>query len=82
MNNEYEIVIFSGTTEGRMLSEFLVKNKIKHIVYVATEYGKMVMERNEYALVFDQRLDKNQMIDMFNKTALLNGTSVIGNGRI
>ena len=49
MNNEYEIVIFSGTTEGRMLSEFLVKNKIKHIVYVANEYGKMVMERNEYA---------------------------------
>lgn len=70
MNNEYEIVIFSGTTEGRMLSEFLVKNKIKHIVYVATEYGKMVMERNEYALVFDQRLDKNQMIDMFNKNQI------------
>ena len=33
------IVIFSGTTEGRMLAQTLSENEIHCIVSVATEYG-------------------------------------------
>ena len=37
------IVIFSGTTEGRMLAQTLSENGIHCIVFVATEYGESVM---------------------------------------
>ena len=37
------IVIFSGTTEGRMLAQTLSENGIQCIVSVATEYGESVM---------------------------------------
>ncbi|WP_022749176.1 precorrin-6A reductase [Lachnobacterium bovis] len=65
MNKEKRIVIFSGTTEGRNLSEVLAEHKVKHIVCVATEYGKMVMDDNEYVEILNERLDKNQMINLF-----------------
>ncbi len=39
-----KVLIFGGTTEGRMLSEELTRAKIAHKVSVATEYGKEVLE--------------------------------------
>ena len=41
------IVIFSGTTEGRMLAQTLSENGIQCIVSVATEYGEIVMPEME-----------------------------------
>ena len=38
-----KIIIFSGTTEGRSLSEMLSEYSIEHFVSVATEYGNEVM---------------------------------------
>ena len=35
-----KIIIFSGTTEGRILSDRLTKDCMPHIVSVASEYGK------------------------------------------
>ncbi|WP_044915444.1 bifunctional cobalt-precorrin-7 (C(5))-methyltransferase/cobalt-precorrin-6B (C(15))-methyltransferase [Butyrivibrio sp. WCE2006] len=55
------IVIFSGTTEGRTLSERLSKAKIRHTVCVATEYGKEMMDENEYAKVHVGRMDAEEM---------------------
>ncbi|WP_026510439.1 bifunctional cobalt-precorrin-7 (C(5))-methyltransferase/cobalt-precorrin-6B (C(15))-methyltransferase [Butyrivibrio sp. LC3010] len=55
------IVIFSGTTEGRTLSERLSKAKIRHTVCVATEYGKEMMDENEYAKVHVGRMDAEKM---------------------
>ena len=40
----HKIVLFGGTTEGRILTEFLSQNKIPSIVCVATEYGEKVLE--------------------------------------
>ena len=40
----HKIVLFGGTTEGRLLTEFLSQNKIPSIVCVATEYGEKVLE--------------------------------------
>ena len=54
-------VIFSGTTEGRALSEALSAKHISHIVCVATEYGRLVMHRDSFADIREGRLDKAAM---------------------
>ena len=58
------IILFSGTTEGRLLSEWLSAQKIHHTVCVATEYGRTVMEENEYAKVLTGRLDVDAMKEL------------------
>ena len=52
-------LIFSGTTEGRMLSEKLAASGIAHIVCVATEYGELVMEPGVLA---DVRTDRKSVV--------------------
>lgn len=56
-----KILIFSGTSEGRKLAEFLSEAKISSIVSVATEYGKTVMEENEYITVREGRMNESEM---------------------
>ena len=53
--------IFSGTSEGRELSEALSKEGIKCLVFVATEYGNAVMRENENITVNIGRLDKEEI---------------------
>lgn len=55
------IIIFSGTTEGRKLSELLCENKISHIVSVATEYGRQVCNESPYARIINGRMDLETM---------------------
>ncbi|WP_029231679.1 bifunctional cobalt-precorrin-7 (C(5))-methyltransferase/cobalt-precorrin-6B (C(15))-methyltransferase [Butyrivibrio sp. VCB2006] len=55
------VVIFSGTTEGRILSEHLSADKIPHTVCVATEYGAEMMEENSYAKVHVGRMDASEI---------------------
>ncbi len=56
-----EILIFAGTTEGRLLAEFLSRQKVPAYVCVATEYGGQLLEENEYLQVSHMRLDESQM---------------------
>ena len=62
-------VIFSGTTEGRTLSEKLSAAGIRHIVCVATEYGELVMEPSEMADVRTGRMSALEMYDMIKAEA-------------
>ena len=55
------IVIFSGTTEGRMLAQTLSENGIQCIVSVATEYGEIVMPEMEGVTVHKGRMDLGEM---------------------
>ncbi len=55
------ILIFSGTTEGRTLSELLAEHGIEHGVCVATEYGELVMQKNLLVTIHQGRLDFNEM---------------------
>lgn len=55
------IVIFSGTTEGRKVSEYLSRNNIVHDVCVATSSGEYVMEANDFARINVGRLDENEI---------------------
>ena len=57
-------VIFSGTTEGRTLSEKLSAAGIPHIVCVATEYGELVMEPSGMADIRTGRMTALEMYDM------------------
>lgn len=59
------IFLFSGTKEGRMISEALSKASLYHTVFVATEYGKMVMEPSDFAAVNEGRLLSKEMKNLF-----------------
>lgn len=60
-----EIVIFSGTTEGRNISKWLSTKKVSHFVCVASEYGEQVMDHDPYAIVKMGRLDEEQIEQLF-----------------
>lgn len=62
-------LIFSGTTEGRMLSEKLTASGISHIVCVATEYGGLVMEASGLADVRTGRMTALEMYDLIKSEA-------------
>ena len=59
-----KVIIFGGTSEGRMLSECLCRNKIAHTLCVATDYGEEVLEPSEYAHVLQGRLNIEQMANL------------------
>lgn len=56
-----KIVLFSGTTEGRTLSNLLSQERIHHVVCVASDYGKDMMDEDPYAQVHVGRMDKDEM---------------------
>lgn len=56
-----KILIFAGTTEGRKLSEYLVKAEISHTVCVATEYGEIVLEKYPIVEVHKGRMEQKEI---------------------
>ena len=61
----HKIVLFGGTTEGRLLTEFLSENKIPSIVCVATSYGEKILEYEEPVIVQSKRLNQEAMHKLF-----------------
>lgn len=59
------ICIFGGTTEGRLLAEFLSDSGIKAELYVATDYGEQFVRDLNNINVRQKRLDKEHMIKLF-----------------
>lgn len=55
------IVIFSGTTEGRTLAESFAAAGIPVTVCVATEYGEEVMRPDPLVTVHTGRMDRGEM---------------------
>ena len=51
-----EILIFSGTTEGRELAEALCARQIDCMASVATEYGREVMRQQEHLVIREGRM--------------------------
>ena len=56
-----QILIFSGTTEGRMLSQVLAENGIYCTVCVATEYGETIMPQIDKVTVHKGRMNAEEM---------------------
>ena len=42
-----KILIYAGTTEGRLLAQKLAERGVSSVVCVATEYGQQVMQETE-----------------------------------
>lgn len=51
-------ILFGGTTEGRVLAEYLYENSVSSIVCVATEYGEHLLDCKPPVAVHTGRLDK------------------------
>lgn len=56
-----EILLFGGTTEGRVLAEALKRKGIPAMVCVATEYGESLLEAGGSLRVHAERLDETAM---------------------
>ena len=54
---EKKILVFAGTTEGRILSGRLSACGVPHTVCVATEYGEELLEENPLVRVHQGRMD-------------------------
>jgi len=63
--NALHICIFGGTTEGRLLAEFLSENNIEADLFVATEYGEQFVKNLRHINIHQKRLDKKEMINLF-----------------
>lgn len=72
-----KIVIFSGTTEGRRLSELLSDAKVAHDVCVATEYGADVMDKDSLAALHVGRMDSDKMYEFLADRQFAQGDCVV-----
>lgn len=59
------ICIFGGTTEGRLLAEFLEYSNIKAELHVATDYGEQFVKKSSNINIFQKRLNREQIIELF-----------------
>lgn len=66
-----KVLIFSGTTEGRELSEWLWKQGVNCEACVATEYGEMVMPQDSGMKIRQGRLSENEMEELMKKEQYL-----------
>lgn len=60
-----KIVIFGGTSEGRLLAKYCDENFIPAIVCVATEYGTELLEEYKNISVSEGRKDEEAMKTLF-----------------
>ncbi|MDO4634174.1 MAG: precorrin-6A reductase [Eubacteriales bacterium] len=58
------VLIFAGTTEGRELSEFLVRQRELHDVCAATEYGGSLLPEGTFRRVHAGRLNAEEMKEL------------------
>ncbi|MCR5800344.1 MAG: precorrin-6A reductase [Lachnospiraceae bacterium] len=62
-----EIIVFGGTTEGRVICEALSKRDRDLLYFVATDFGKDMLEGIEEARTRVGRLDETAMEELFGR---------------
>ncbi len=60
-----KVVIFGGTTEGRMLAETLADNDVICIYCVATEYGREPIDESSSIHIHSGRMDAEMMVKLY-----------------
>lgn len=63
------VIIFAGTVEGRMLSEYLSGRGVRVTACVATEYGETLMPESAFLKVHAGRMDRGQIADFLRREA-------------
>ena len=59
-----KVLIFGGTTEGRILAEFCVKKEIPAMVSVFSDYGREVLEPGPFLSIREGALDKEGILTL------------------
>lgn len=59
-----KLLLFAGTTEGRLIWEYCRELQIPVTAAVATEYGEYLLEPNPLAVILTGRLDGEQMMKL------------------
>ena len=72
-----KVLIYAGTTEGRLLAQELSRAHIACDVHVATEYGQMVMPELAGVKVCVGRLDVEEMCALLKKNGQNNYAAVV-----
>ena len=72
-----KVLIYAGTTEGRLLAQELSREHIACDVHVATEYGQMVMPELAGVKVCVGRLDVEEMRALLKKNGQNNYAAVV-----
>ncbi len=57
-----EVIIFGGTTEGRLLAEYCAQQGIRACVSVTTEYGAKLIPKSELLSINEEKLDEEGML--------------------
>ena len=57
------ILLFAGTTEGRLLAEYLIHQPVRLHASVATDYGKKLLPSAPSMTVSSHRMDEPQIVD-------------------
>lgn len=63
----YKAIVFSGTTEGYAICNFLAENGVSVYACAATEYGGSLLEENSFLHVSVGRLKTEDMEELFRK---------------
>lgn len=56
-----KIVIFAGTTEGRLFSEALAQAGVSHTLCVATDYGELLLKEHPLVSVHKGRMNEEEI---------------------
>ena len=64
MTDNNKVLVFAGTTEGRLLTEYLAKAKVYVHACVITDYGKQLIEKGEFVEVSSNRLGMEGMCQL------------------
>ncbi len=64
-----KVLVFGGTTEGRILSDELRKAGVPHVVSVATEYGLQILRDSGEDSIIQGRKDADQIAELIKSEA-------------
>lgn len=59
-----DVILFGGTTEGRLIADMLVSRHLHAVVCVATDYGRTLLPTGENLDVRTGRMDENAIVDL------------------
>ena len=66
-----KILLFAGTTEGRIIAEKLSRYGVSMDVCVATLYGKDLIKSSKYINILEGRLDLADMKELMKQTTFI-----------
>lgn len=62
-----EVIIFGGTTEGRLLAECCAARRIHAVVCVVSGYGQQVLTESPWLNISQKPMTKQEMVEMIRK---------------